>query len=128
YPNIGNLTNSDARAVGVLIVLNDVRSDVKAYVHNASLGAASLAISALENAELAADAELNVSASGGSFLGKGNVLAGSGQAVTNVVLSGAHAYVDASHVTTTAGAVTLTAANTSGIDATILADNKSGAG
>ena len=63
YPNIGNLTNSDARAVGVLIVLNDVRSDVKAYVHNAAnLEADALAITALENAELAADAEINVSA------------------------------------------------------------------
>ena len=28
YPGIGNFTNSDARAIGILIVLNDVRSDV----------------------------------------------------------------------------------------------------
>ena len=30
YPGIGNFTNSDARSIGVLIVLNDLRSDVTA--------------------------------------------------------------------------------------------------
>ncbi|MEA2197211.1 MAG: mucin9, partial [Solirubrobacteraceae bacterium] len=127
YPNIGNLTNSDARAVGVLIVLNDVRSDVNAYVHNANLHADALAITALENAELAADAEINVSASGGKFNGKGDVLGASGQLVTNVVLSGASAYVDSAQVTTS-GEVTLDAENTSGIDATILSATSSSGG
>src|SRR5262249_24929912 len=125
YPNIGNLTNSDARAVGVLIVLNDVRSDVAAYLDNVNLSAESVSISATDNAELAADAELNVRADGGKFNGKGEILAASGQLVTNLVLSGAHAYIDSSHVTTTAGELTVSANDTSGLDATLLVATES---
>ena len=41
YPGIGNFTDSDARAVGILIVMNDLRSDVEAYIRNVGLTAAS---------------------------------------------------------------------------------------
>jgi len=34
YPDIGNLTESDAKATGILVVLNEVRSDVSAYLEN----------------------------------------------------------------------------------------------
>jgi hypothetical protein len=40
YPGIGNFTDSDARAVGILVVMNDVRSDVEAYLDNAVVQAA----------------------------------------------------------------------------------------
>ena len=117
YPGIGNFTDSDARAVGILIVMNDLRSSVEAFVRNVELSSESLTVSAIENALLKADAELNVTASGGSFYGSGTVLAVGGQIVTNVVLAESYAYVVDSVVGTTAGDVAVTALNTSGIDA-----------
>src|SRR5690606_9295418 len=69
YPDIGNLTDSDARAVGVMIVLNDVRSDVDAYIDHATVEAGSVALSATEAAAIQAAATSNVSASGGSAFG-----------------------------------------------------------
>jgi len=125
YPGIGNFTDSDARAVGILVVMNDVRSAVEAFIDNATLSSASLSVTALETAILQATATSNVTASGGSFYGSGTVLAVNGQVVTNVVLSSAEAYVVNSDITT-AGDVLLDASNTSGIDATVLSATDSG--
>ncbi|MFZ0529753.1 MAG: hypothetical protein WAL91_04355, partial [Propionicimonas sp.] len=125
YPGIGNFTDSDARAVGILIVMNDLRSGVEAHVSNAYLRAAAVSVTALENAWLQADGLLTVSASGGSFYGSGTVLAVGGQVATNVVLAEAHAYIAAGDVEVT-GDVTVIAKNTSGIDATILSSTSSG--
>jgi hypothetical protein len=125
YPGIGNLTKSDATAVGILIVMNDVRSAVDAYIDNATVTADEVTVHALENAYIAAHAETNVEASGGSFLGKGSVLAVNGQVVTNVVLSKSHAFIRDSEIAAD-GNVTVEAANTSGIDATILAATSTG--
>ena len=85
-----------------------------------------MSVSATENALLKADAELNVVASGGSFYGSGTVLAVGGQIATNVVLSKADAYIDESSVTTNDGDVSVSALNSSGIDATILSATTSG--
>ena len=126
YPGIGNFTDSDARAVGILVVMNDLRSSVEASLRNVALTAASLTVSAIENALLKADAELNVTASGGSFYGSGTVLAVGGQIVTNLVLGEAHAYVVDSVVVTDTGDVTVLAENISGVDARILAATTSG--
>ena len=101
YPGIGNFTNSDARSIGVLIVLNDLRSDVTALISNAVVSAANVSVIAREDAMLLADAQINVSASGGSFYGTGSVLAANGQLVTNVVLAGAGAWLVGSEVTAT---------------------------
>ncbi|MGB7964549.1 MAG: hypothetical protein WCF12_16525, partial [Propionicimonas sp.] len=125
YPGIGNFTDSDARAVGILIVMNDVRSGVEAHIVNADVHAASVSVTALENALLQAEGLLTVSASGGSFYGSGTVLAVGGQIATNLVLGEAHAYIAASTVHV-AGDVTVTAKNTSGVDATILSSTSSG--
>ena len=35
YPNIGNLTDSNARAIGILVLLNDLRAKSEAYIDNA---------------------------------------------------------------------------------------------
>ena len=43
YPNLGNLTKSSAHAIGILIVLNDVRSSATATVTKVALSAASAA-------------------------------------------------------------------------------------
>ena len=39
YPNLGNLTKSDARAIGLLIVMNDLRAKSEAYIDNAVVDA-----------------------------------------------------------------------------------------
>ena len=120
------MTPSDARAVGVLVLLNDVRAAVTAYIENTSVpGAASVTVSATEQATLTATTEVNVVASGGSLSGAGTVLALGAQVVTNLVLSTAEAYISASAVNA-AGAVTVEAANDSLIDARLLSSVSSG--
>ena len=39
YPNIGNLTKSNARAIGILVVMNDLRAASEAYLDNAIVDA-----------------------------------------------------------------------------------------
>jgi hypothetical protein len=125
YPGIGNFTNSDARSVGILIVLNDMRSDASAAIANADVTAGGdVSITALQDAMLLADAQTNVSASGGSFYGSGTVLAVNGQLVTNAVLSSAQAWLEDAAVD--AGSVAVEALSTTGIDATILSATASG--
>ena len=61
YPNIGNLSDSDARAIGILIVLNDVRAEVLAWIDNADVTAGEpRASSAAEEAQIAAEATSTV--------------------------------------------------------------------
>ena len=66
-----------------------------------------------------------MTASGGSFYGTGTVQAITGQVVTNVVLASATASISDSDVTA-GGDVTVSAANHSGIDATLLVAATSG--
>ena len=119
FPNIGNLTASDAEALGGLVVVNDARGGAEAFIRNQHVTAASIAVSATEDASIRAFVETNVSASGGSAFGAGSVLAVNGQIVTNIVLSSADAYVEDSILTTTGGGVSIVAQTTSGIDATL---------
>ena len=112
-------------AVGVLVVRNDVRSDVEAYLKNVTVrgntagtvGAGSVSVTALEHAAISAQDESTVTSSGGMSL--------NGTFVTNLVLSQANAYIQASDVRTT-GDITLDAQNISNIDATVLAASSSG--
>ncbi len=187
YPGIGNFTASDARSIGILIIMNDARGSVQAHIDNATVSAGNniasdyqatdtpvsltngqrvlvspgvvyeyigadtldhpdlsnatqkyatntdwklvraIDVEALENASIVATAETNVSASGGSYFGTGTVFAGSGQLVTNVVLSSAKAYIQDSDVSTTNGGnVQVLSTNSSLIDATILCSTSSG--
>ena len=119
FPNIGNLTASDAEAMGGLVVVNDARGGAEAFIRNQHVTAASIEVNATENASILAFVETNVSASGGSAFGAGTVLAVNGQIVTNIVLSSADAYVEDSILTTTGGSVSIVAQTTSGIDATL---------
>ncbi len=126
YPGIGNFTNSDARAVGVLVVMNDLRSGVVARISNATVSATAVTVTAHEDAWLQAVGELHVSATGGSFYGTGTVWAGGGQIATNVVLASATATIDDSAITATSGDVLVEARNDSGIDATVITSVYSG--
>ncbi len=123
YPGIGNLTKSDARAIGVLVVLNDVRASAEAWVDHTDLQAGTIAIGASEAAQLLAEVTSTVEASGGSFYGTGTVLAANGILATNVVLSKAAATADHSVLD---GAVSVTAANRAAIDATVQAATATG--
>ncbi|MCO6459637.1 MAG: hypothetical protein J5I93_30345, partial [Pirellulaceae bacterium] len=126
--NVGNLSDSDARAFGGLIVLNDVRGNVAATVDRATLRAAEVIVSATQNASLQARAESTVAASGGSAWGSGTVIAVNGQIVTNLVQAQADARVTRSDLATSGGSgnIKILSENTSGIDATILSSTDTG--
>ena len=128
-----NFTASKARAVGILVLYNDLRSEVHATLDHAvvTATAGTVTVSALQNALLKVKAIVNVSAFGGSSIGTGSpaeegkdVYAYTGQLVTNVVLAHTTALLDDSRVT--AGALAVTAASTSGIDARVETDAASG--
>ena len=130
-PNIGNVTGSDSVGIGGLVVRNDVRSDVDAYIDNASVAAGGdILVSALEDASIQAVILSTVSSSGGSAFGTGTSLAISGTIATNLVLSSATATVTNSTLGTSStpigGNVEVTADSTSGIDATVLSSTSTG--
>ena len=114
----------DARAVGILVVMNDLRAASQASIDNAHVTADSVTVSADETAQLQSEATTTVTASGGSFKGGGTVQAINGQVVTNVVLASATASIADSREA--GGDVTVVAVNHAGIDATLLVATNSG--
>lgn len=108
-----NLSGSSALALGGLVVMNDVRSDVDAFLDGAEVTAAAVTVTAVENATILAIADSAATASGGSAFGTGTVIAVNATIATNVVLSGANASITGSAVTTTAGDLAIEARNTS---------------
>jgi hypothetical protein len=124
-----NITGSDAVAVGVLVVRNDVRTDTEAYISNLDINSIEdIILCAYENSEIQAKIVSVAEASGGSALGEGTVWAVNGTIATNQVLSKANAYIVDSSVTNTTGTtnITLTAENNTLIDATVLSATMSG--
>jgi Ca2+-binding RTX toxin-like protein len=126
FPNVGNLAESNSRATGGMVILNDVRSEVLSYITNADVDAdGNVSLEAFERATLQSDATSNVSSSGGSAWGTGDSVAINGQIVTNLVLSKANAYLVDSNITTTdagsigVGDISLDARNASVLDATL---------
>ncbi len=128
FPNLGNVTSSDAKAIGFLVVYNEVRSEVLAYIEKANVtSGGDLSLEAVDNATLKSFAEINVNASGGSNMGAGEVKAYNGQLVSNLLQSKANTYINTSIVMTTGTAsVTLNAENSSILDATIMSITSSG--
>ncbi|MCP4890640.1 MAG: hypothetical protein GY904_29090, partial [Planctomycetaceae bacterium] len=125
------VTASDSVAIGGMVVRNDVRSDVDAFMDNTDLSAGgSVSVDANANAKIAATLLSVVSSSGGSAFGTGTSLAVNGTIATNVVQSSAVAKITNSEVgdstTSIGGNVTVTADNTSGIDATALTATETG--
>src|SRR4029077_20466035 len=70
-----NISESNAMAIGGLVVRNDVRGDVESYIHHATVGAGSVTVTALEHAAIASVLDSAVTASGGSAFGTGDQLA-----------------------------------------------------
>src|SRR5258708_7953590 len=120
-----NVSSSDATAVGGMVVLNDVRSEVDAHVTDTPITAASLSVTADETAVIRATTDSSVTASGGSAFGKGDVVAVNGTIATNLVLSSATAFVDGGELTFS-GDVQVIATNLSQIDATSQSSTTSG--
>ena len=125
-PAFGNVSGSSSVAVGGLVVRNDVRGGVDAHIDQATVRAVDLSVSALENATIFASTLSAAEAAGGSAYGTGTVIAGNGSAVTNLVLSHADAYITDSNITTLSGDLSVTAQNTSQLDATLLSSTDSG--
>ena len=122
-----NLTDSAARAIGITFVMNDVRSDADALLHNATVIAVSLSVITQGAALLISTVETNVSAIGGNGLtGQGTVFAKGGQSVANVVLASSRAIVSDSTITLT-GDLLVQAINGALLDATLHSSFASGA-
>ena len=131
--------DSNARAIGVLIIFNDVRSETTASIADAEVTAGGgVAVRAVLDAEIIADLETNVEASGGSFYGTGDVLAVNVVVAANNVLADTAATIDSSTVTAngvlsdpatglaTEDGVLVEALMTSGLDATVMAATSTG--
>ncbi|ETR66048.1 MAG: hypothetical protein OMM_13325, partial [Candidatus Magnetoglobus multicellularis str. Araruama] len=126
-PNIGNVTGSDSQAFGGIVVRNDLRSSVDAYIQYATVNATgNITITAEESATITANDSSTVTSSGGSAFGSGKSMAVNGIIATNLVLSGANAYISDSTVTTTEGKLSVDAKNSSIIDSKIVSNTKSG--
>ena len=66
-PEGNNITSSDSIGISGLVVRNDIKTEVEAYINNATVDAAgNISLTALENATLNATADSSASASGGS--------------------------------------------------------------
>ncbi|MCP4891449.1 MAG: hypothetical protein GY904_33260, partial [Planctomycetaceae bacterium] len=119
-----NASSSNAMAIGGLIVLNDVRGSVESYIATSTVNIGdTIDIHAQERAIIDARNESVSAADGGSAFVGGSTVAVNAVIVTNVVLSDANAYVDASTLTTTnSGDVLVDASNTSAINA--ITDNE----
>ncbi|MCH5373492.1 MAG: hypothetical protein JJ992_05915, partial [Planctomycetes bacterium] len=130
-PQGHSLSSSDSLAIGAIIVFNQVDSAVEAFIHDATVTATdAIEVEAVESAVIRAVTDSLSSSSGGNVLGDGVSLAINATVATNVVLSSADAYVEASDLATTNtadGHVGVFAQNISQIDATTKAAATSGA-
>src|SRR5690606_7473402 len=121
-----NFSDSNSSAVGVLVVMNDVRSDVDAYIDSTAAEVdGDVHVEAVETATITANDKSVVTSDGGSITGKGSSLAINGVIATNVVLSAADARITNSDLTAVGGDVDLDASNTSAIDAVVESSTKS---
>ncbi len=133
FPELGNLSESNSTAVGGMVVMNDVRGEVEAYIDESEVVAdGDIEVEAVEDAAIRAYMNSNVSSSGGSALGEGTSLARQGQIVTNLVMSSADAFIRDSVVETTGSAdgslgdLTVRAENAALIDSTLHASTQTG--
>src|SRR5690606_9675318 len=130
-----NVSESNSQAIGGLIVVNDVRAGVEAYIDGSDATAdnGDIEIRALENATLRATTDGSVISSGGSALGEGNSVAVNGVVATNLVQSLARAWSQNNTLTARddggdedLGNILVKADNTSTMDATTKGATQSG--
>ena len=121
-PDIGNVTASDAIAVGGMVVRNQVESGAVALVTGATLTAGSLSVTAKETSTMVAELDSFVESSGGSNTGDGQSVAKNGAIATNLVIGSATAEIRSSDITTTGagdsdGSVSVIAENDASMEA-----------
>ena len=122
-----NISNSEAMAVGMLVVRNDVRSGADAQLSDAKARAGALTVSALEKSTLRAVNDSEAVAEGGDgLIGSGSVLAINGVVASNIVQTRASAQAARSTLLTTEGDIVVSADNRSFIDARNLSNVISG--
>ncbi len=130
FPNIGNVTASNAAAVGLVVGLNDIRGGTSARIQNAKVTAddGDIIVEAASDATILTFLLSNVAASGGSLYGTGTVLALGAQIASNIIIGNVEAFVDNSVLEARdadalddieTGNVVLSALNASSVDATI---------
>ena len=119
------LVPSDANSVGGMVVLNEVRSDVEAYLLGARAIAPDIAVEAARNATIEAHADNTAQSSGASAYGAES-LAVNGTIATNVVRGDTNAYIANSDVAVTTGNLLVDAEDTSTLEAGVSAATDSG--
>ena len=96
-----SVTDSDSKAAGAIVVLNDVTSNTTAYVNKFGVAASgTISVVAVDEATITAQNDSTVTDSGGSAMGAGDDMALNGVIATNVVQGGAKAYVQSSVLST----------------------------
>ncbi|MGA9638527.1 hypothetical protein, partial [Flavobacterium sp.] len=127
FPLGFNISTSPSVAVAAVVVLNDLRSDVRARIGFADLNADNLTVRAVQDSIVRADIDVTANSSGGSsFTGNGTSLAAAGIIATNRVLGSVNAGIWSSRVDLT-GALVVEALITADIDATVAAAVSTGA-
>ena len=128
-----NVSDSNSQAVGGLIVVNDVRAEVEAYIDGVDVTAedGDIDIQAIENATILATTDGSVISSGGSALGSGESMAVNGILATNLVQSMAKAWARGNTLIAQdngsgLGNVRVDAQNTSELNATTKGSTQSG--
>ncbi|WP_322892276.1 LEPR-XLL domain-containing protein, partial [Yoonia sp. 72] len=127
FPDLGNLSDSSSKAMGGIIILNDVQGGVSARIDRMTVIAdADVDVTAIANASLLANIISSVESSGGSAWGSGDSIARQGVIATNVARNSALAEIAKSDVTATDGDVTVTALQQTVMDATVNVTSNTG--
>ncbi|TVQ58422.1 MAG: LEPR-XLL domain-containing protein, partial [Rhodobacteraceae bacterium] len=126
FPNFGNLAESNSRAVGGMIVVNDARGRVVSFIEQVTVTAGGdVTVTADAATTILASLLSNVSSSGGSAWGTGTSLAVNAQIATNKVLSTAEAAIRDATVNAD-GSVRVEAVNAAILDARLSPSTDSG--
>ena len=104
-------------SIGVALALNEVDSQIDAYLDSSSVQSGPVQLKSTSNDTINATTFAAAVALGGGGT-VGIALSGAGADATNVILGETNAYANASSITTT-GSLSLDAENTSGISATV---------
>ncbi|MEJ8562147.1 LEPR-XLL domain-containing protein [Yoonia sp. GPGPB17] len=127
FPDVGNLADSNSKALGGIIILNDVQGGVSATVDSMTVVAGTgVDVTADANASLLANLISSVESSGGSAWGTGDSIARQGVISTNVARNSAVAEIANSDITANGGDVDVKAMQQTVMDATLNATSNTG--
>jgi hypothetical protein len=126
FPSMGNLSASNSRAIGAMVVMNDVKAGATALVDHVGIQAGDdVTVSAVSKAALISRLDATVQSSGGSAWGSGTSLAVNGQIATNLVRNAASASILDSTVKR-AGDIAVTADQGAVLDARVISNTEAG--